>query len=328
MLVQPFQSLKGTGLVRRKITIAWLLALSFAIPQLFIFMQKDVEVNGIRVKGCVSGGYTKEWMRKLYFSFLTLYILVIPAIIMSFCYISIIRVVFARTQDGSCLNAPKLHFVTSRKSGGTSAGSSHDQSTPEMKSLNRKQLTSVVAVFNSSEGHGSTLRSQAMASKRNVVKMTLSVIICFLACWTPYFVISLVRIYSEYTIKWTSALSISEILGLVHSALNPILYMIFSQKTLKVLRLRVKCFSVFPGLGRGRGACPIERKKKEQRNHLNSPRSPKLKMDRKSPMELVCKYSFSVLNQAQDSNPSAAFHSSEIPSKSRTMRSKKGSNSH
>ena len=325
--MQPFQSLKGTGLVRRKITIAWLLALSFAIPQLFIFMQKDVEVDGIRVKGCVSGGYTKEWMRKLYFSFLTSYILVIPAVIMSFCYISIIRVVFARTQDGSCLDTPKLHFVTSRKSGGTSAGSSHDPSTPEMKSLNRKQLTTV-AVFSSSEGHGSTLRSQAVASKRNVVKMTLSVIICFLACWTPYFVISLIRIYSEYTIKLTSALSVSEILGLVHSALNPILYMIFSQKTLKVLRLRVKCFSVFPGLGRSRGACPVERKKREQRNRLESPRSPKQKIDKKSPMELVRKYSFSVLNRAQDSNPSAALRSSEVPSKSRTMRSNKGSNSH
>ena len=58
-------------------------------------------------------------------------------------------------------------------------------------------------------------------SKRNVVKMTLSVIIAFLICWSPYFIFSLVRIYSNYKIKLKEGLIVAEIMALVHSALNP-----------------------------------------------------------------------------------------------------------
>ena len=67
--------------------------------------------------------------------------------------------------------------------------------------------------------------------------MTLSVIIGFLICETPYFVISLIRIYSNYQIKLKLALHIAEVMALVHSALNPVLYGIFSTK----LSMRALC---------------------------------------------------------------------------------------
>ncbi len=70
-------------------------------------------------------------------------------------------------------------------------------------------------------------------SKRNVVKMTLSVVIGFLICWSPYFIVSLLRIYSNYRLKLKMGLIVAEVMALVHSALNPILYGIFSTKYTK-----------------------------------------------------------------------------------------------
>jgi len=84
---------------------------------------------------------------------------------------------------------------------------------------------------------------QAVSSKRNVVKMTMSVIVGFVVCWTPYFVVSLIRIYTNYRVKFTVALSVSEIMALAHSALNPLLYILFSRRAVKTscwqLRRRV-----------------------------------------------------------------------------------------
>jgi neuropeptide S receptor 1 len=43
---------------------------------------------------CASRGYTAWWQRKTYFTFLTIYILVVPAIIIISCYVNVARVVW------------------------------------------------------------------------------------------------------------------------------------------------------------------------------------------------------------------------------------------
>jgi len=48
---------------------------------------------------CASRGYTAWWQRKTYFTFLTAYILVIPAVIITFCYVSVVRVVWRHGRD-------------------------------------------------------------------------------------------------------------------------------------------------------------------------------------------------------------------------------------
>jgi len=71
------------------------------------------------------------------------------------------------------------------------------------------------------------------SSKRQVVRMSLSVIVGFVACWLPYFVVSLVRIFSDYRIRLSGLLSAAELLALAHSALNPLIYGLFSARTLR-----------------------------------------------------------------------------------------------
>jgi len=71
------------------------------------------------------------------------------------------------------------------------------------------------------------------SSKRQVVRMSLSVIVGFVACWLPYFIVSLVRIFTDYRIRLSGLLSAAELLALAHSALNPLIYGLFSARTLR-----------------------------------------------------------------------------------------------
>src|SRR6476469_2816901 len=55
--------------------------------------------------------------------------------------------------------------------------------------------------------------------------MTLSIICSFITCWTPYFLVHLIHIWSEYTlVPPESIVALAENLALFNSALNPILY--------------------------------------------------------------------------------------------------------
>ena len=118
--MEPLQSLRsGKPSIRLKVVAAWLMALAFAVPQLFIFVEiRDADAP-LPVHKCRSRGYTAEWQRKVYFLFLTSYILVVPTAIMTFCYLNIIRVVWARATDSdhgiASFAGPRIHFVTSRR---------------------------------------------------------------------------------------------------------------------------------------------------------------------------------------------------------------------
>jgi len=50
---------------------------------------------------CLSRGYTAWWQRKTYFTFLTAYILVVPAVVICFCYFNVVRVVWQQGKEVS-----------------------------------------------------------------------------------------------------------------------------------------------------------------------------------------------------------------------------------
>ena len=59
--------------------------------------------------------------------------------------------------------------------------------------------------------------------------MTLSIICAFIGCWTPYFVVHLIHIWTEYQyVIAESVYAFAETLALLNSAINPILYGCFN----------------------------------------------------------------------------------------------------
>jgi hypothetical protein len=64
------------------------------------------------------------------------------------------------------------------------------------------------------------------------LKMTLSIVGVFIVCWTPYFVVHLVDIWSEYKHSIPQAVvAFADTAALVNSAVNPVLYAIFTVRS-------------------------------------------------------------------------------------------------
>ena len=79
------------------IIICWCASLIVATPQLLIFKQSLI-ANQTSKYRCASTGYTAEWQRRVYFSIFACYLLVIPVVCMTICYVKIIRTVASSTK--------------------------------------------------------------------------------------------------------------------------------------------------------------------------------------------------------------------------------------
>ena len=188
-ICRPLRFRSTLSRARHMILVSWLLAFVFAVPQVFIFVQTEDghHQDGTLKYGCRSQGYTAQWQRKFYFTFMTVYILIIPAVIISYCYINVARVVWKQGK--------------------------HDQVGQNDASLRRFIVNKGIISL----------------AKMKTVKMTFCIIITFIACWTPYFVTTLIRIYSNYNYKIPrSVMAFAETIALLQSAVNPILYGIFN----------------------------------------------------------------------------------------------------
>lgn len=137
---------------------------------------------------------------------------------MTFCYVNIVRVVWDRSRE-VCVGAQPVSLPSDRR---------------PREGILRKSL----------------LNPRALPrAKIRTVQMTLSIICTFVVCWTPYFVVHLVHIWSEYTLVIPeSVYVIAENLALVNSAVNPVLYACFNA------RLKQRLCAVFcPRWSRGAG---------------------------------------------------------------------------
>ena len=90
-------------------------------------------------------------------------------------------------------------------------------------------------------------------AKIRTIKMTLSIICSFIFCWTPYFVVHLIHIWSEYNYNIPEPVYVfAETIALLNSALNPILYGCFN------IKMKRGLFEVF---------CPNRLKNREKKKY-------------------------------------------------------------
>ena len=150
-------------------------------------------------------------------------------------------VVWLRTGPEAVRNTshPRVHFVTSRRSDAASGpaayisevvGFPNHRSSPHVSCRQSLPMDSQVAV--------SVPRRLTLTTKRSVIRMAMSVTVGFMVCWTPFFVVNSVLIYSDYRYTWTAGKLVSGLMALSHSAVNPILYIIFSTRAVRARAVR------------------------------------------------------------------------------------------
>ena len=187
------------------------------------------------VHKCESAGYTADWQHKTYFTFIMLSLFVMPACIMIYCYSRVISVVWLRaaTRAAGNIDEPIVHFVTSRRQDSSTdpavcfaeVGSPDHRPSSHLPRRDSLQMDFHVAVV--------IPRRVALTTKRNVIRMAISVTVGFMVCWTPFFVVTSVRVYSDNQYRCTAAKSISALMSLSHSAVNPFLYIILSTRAVR-----------------------------------------------------------------------------------------------
>ncbi|OQV18865.1 putative Vasopressin V1a receptor [Hypsibius exemplaris] len=190
-ICKPMTFSRSLARSRKMIALSWVLAFIVALPQIFIFVQVTTEAHadGTPKYACKSQGYTAEWQRKIYVTWVAACVFLVPLVFVAFCYINIAIVVWRISSPYSC---PGTH------NGG------------ECVVLRRN---------NSQKG--------VEQSKIKTVKLTICILTCYILCWTPYFTINLLNVWTNYRYKDNIppfVKSLSKCLAWFSSCVNPIIY--------------------------------------------------------------------------------------------------------
>ncbi len=154
---------------------AWFFSLLFSFPQLIIFSYVEVK-EGSGVYDCW-GTFNPEWTLQLYVTWFTLAVYVIPFILLAVAYGKICYVVW-RSMKAKEMPKSSKKFTS-------------PMSADRDKVENGNLLTVPGGGKKGGRKAGSNPRAHVKGmsqAKVKTVKLTLTVIVCYLLCWGPWFV--------------------------------------------------------------------------------------------------------------------------------------------
>jgi 7 transmembrane receptor (rhodopsin family) len=176
---------------------------------------------------------------------------------MTFCYVNVVLVVWKRSRELTAESAASGSEDTVTRNvcnGESAAATDADRHVAVTRTTSWKNSSFVLRKLRSvdsgdgcesspghSAGGASVQLRRSLSDSRSVfrarartVQLTLCIVCLFIACWTPYFVVHLVHIWSEYSYHIPERVYVSaETLALVNSAVNPVLYGCFHAKLCK-----------------------------------------------------------------------------------------------
>ncbi|XP_029290393.1 arginine vasopressin receptor 1Aa [Cottoperca gobio] len=186
----------------------WMCSLVFSTPQYFIFSVSEVK-NGSGVYDCWAY-FIEPWGAKAYITWITVGIFLVPVVILMMCYGFI------------CHSIWKNIKYKKRKSTGGAVSK---------KGLIGKNSVSSITTIS--------------RAKLRTVKMTFVIVLAYIVCWGPFFIVQMWSVWDEnfqYADSENTAVTLSALLASLNSCCNPWIYMIFSGHLLQDF---LHCFSCF-----------------------------------------------------------------------------------
>jgi neuropeptide S receptor len=179
---------------------AWLLSAIFSIP-LFMLYEETV-IQGVTQCWIELG---EPWRWQLYMTLVSTVLFFIPAIIITLCYATIVKTIWAK---GS-YKMPKDRKNRRKNSDEEDRGSRRASS-----------------------------RGIIPRAKVKTVKMTFVIVIVFIACWSPYIVFDLLQVFDKISKTQTNIAIASFIQSLapLNSAANPLIYCLFSAQFMRAFK--------------------------------------------------------------------------------------------
>ncbi|CAK6450089.1 unnamed protein product [Pipistrellus nathusii] len=192
----------------RPVLLAWAFSLLFSLPQLFIFARRNVG-GGSEVFDCWAI-FIEPWGLRAYVTWIALMVFVAPALGIAACQVLIFREIHASLLPGPAERA------RGRRGGRRRSSSSRTAS---------------------SGGEGAPV-SAAMAK---TVRMTLVIVIVYVLCWAPFFLVQLWAAWDPEAPREGPPFVLLMLLGSLNSCTNPWIYASFSSSVSSELRSLLCC---------------------------------------------------------------------------------------
>ncbi|XP_061164143.1 neuropeptide S receptor-like [Saccostrea echinata] len=222
-VARPMRFSRREFRARVLISVAWILAFLFSLPTLVLFdvTERNVTYKGKNVTLC-EPNFSHKYQSKVYVTLIALAAFIFPAIIITFCYCVIIFVICRSDSD---------------------VQRDHSNWTFQRQESLLSNVTTGSCRSNPSVGRSHIIER----AKIRTVKMTFFIVLAFILCWSPYFGFMLFHVYEmgspdSNTLKALTAFVHS--LAPLNSAVNPIIYGVFSTRICQNLR-RVPCLRHF-----------------------------------------------------------------------------------
>ncbi|XP_041497060.1 vasopressin V2 receptor isoform X1 [Microtus oregoni] len=185
----------------RPVLVAWAFSLLLSLPQLFIFAQRDVG-NGSGVFDCWAR-FAEPWGLRAYVTWIALMVFVAPALGIAACQVLIFREIHASLAPGPSERAGR------RRRG-------HRTGSP-------------------TEG------AHVSAAMAKTVRMTLVIVIVYVLCWAPFFLVQLWAAWDPEAPLERPPFVLLMLLASLNSCTNPWIYASFSSSISSELRSLLCC---------------------------------------------------------------------------------------
>ncbi|XP_056010111.1 cardioacceleratory peptide receptor-like [Ostrea edulis] len=196
-VARPMQSFsRGLESCKAYIGIAWGLSLLISIKILILF-RVHYDKDGYPQCQSIAMDQT-QW--QIYFTLSAIAMFLIPAIIITICYIIIVTIVW----KNSVFRLPNTDATTT---------------------LTMTNLNANPTVLSG--------RQTISRAKIKSLKMTFGVVIAFILSWSPYFIFNFLVVYGYIVIADQQMYQVSvmfQILAPINSAVNPVIFLVFNGK--------------------------------------------------------------------------------------------------
>uniref|UniRef100_A0A1S4GE38 G-protein coupled receptors family 1 profile domain-containing protein n=1 Tax=Anopheles gambiae TaxID=7165 RepID=A0A1S4GE38_ANOGA len=192
---------------RRLVAAAWGFSAVFSSPMFYLYEERTIQNQ---LQCWIDLGDPFRW--QVYMCWVAASLFVIPAFIISACYVIIIRTIWSK---GSML-------------GPTGPGPNGGGKHRPLRNGGCAELASRRA----------SSRGIIPRAKVKTVKMTIVIVIVFVLCWSPYIVFDLLQVFEQIPKTQTNIAIATFIQSLapLNSAANPLIYCLFSTHFVRTLK--------------------------------------------------------------------------------------------
>ncbi|XP_046562904.1 cephalotocin receptor 1-like [Haliotis rubra] len=219
-ICRPLTSATWTfGKIQKLVMVAWFVSLVFSIPQVAIFSYRET-APGTGIYDCW-GVFEPEWKLQLYITWITLSVYIIPTLILALAYGCICHSVWKSGKMAQTLT-PRFTLQNSRVSGKSNTMDSVLSKGVLEENVQPVQMKPPV--------HGIS------RAKMKTIKLTMTVIICYLICWSPFFIAQMWAAFDPNAPFYGPIYSIILLLASLNSCTNPWIYVAFSDTVCSELK--------------------------------------------------------------------------------------------